>query len=134
MNLEAPISSVMTKSVETVSPDQKLINIKHIYEKQEFHSHIPVIENDKVVGVVSLIDFMRAIHNASLEDTEAVYHDLKVRDIMSKHPVSVTPDSSIRDVAEILSKGEFHSLLILSNGKLEGIITTTDIIRLVLKD
>jgi len=133
MNIEAPISSIMTSSVESVSPDQKIIDIKHIYEQPDFHSHIPVIENDKIVGIVSLVNFMRAIHYASLDDNEEVYHEIKAEDIMTPNPSSVSPETSIRNVAEILSKGEFHSMLIATDGRLNGIVTTTDILKMLLK-
>ena len=129
MNLDAPISTIMMSSVKSVSPDQKLIDIKHIYEQKEFHSHIPVTENNKVVGIISLVNFMHAIHDATLDDNEEVYHKLLVRDIMTLNAESVSPNTSIREVATILSKGNFHSMLVASDNELEGIVTTTDILR-----
>lgn len=128
MNLDAAISTIMTKSVSHVSPDQKIIQIKHIYEQPDFHSHVPVCDQGKVVGIVSIVNFMRAIHNATLDDNELVYHEILVKDIMTPNPFSVTPDTTIREVAQALSKGNFHSVLVLKEGKLEGIVTTTDLI------
>lgn len=133
MNLDEAISSIMTTAVNSVTPDQKIIDIKHLYEKPEFHSHIPVTENDKLVGIISLINFMRAIHDASLDDNETVYNTISVREIMTPNPSSVSPDTSIRKVTEILSEGDFHSLIIASEGRVEGIITTTDLLKQILK-
>ena len=134
MNLEAPISSIMTTEVNCVTPDQKIIDLKHIYESLEFHSHVPVVdENNKIIGIVSLINFMRAIHNASLDDTEEVYHKVLVKDIMTSRPRTVVPEATIRDVAAILSEGNFHSIPIVENGDVKGIVTTTDLIKEVLK-
>lgn len=133
MNLDAPISAIMTKGVKCVTPDQKLIDLKHIYESDKFHSHVPVVENEKLVGIVSLINFMRAIHDASLDDSEEVYHELKVKDIMTLKPTSVTADTSIREVATILSNGYFHSLPIVTGDSVEGIITTTDLLKEMIK-
>ena len=134
MNLNLPVSSIMTTNVECVSPDQKLLELKHIYEKQLFHHHIPVTEDGKLVGIVSLIDFMRAISNASLDDNEAVYNTQTVRDIMSIHPVSVAESATIREVAELLKRGEFHSVIIADNLHVTGIVTSADIIRLFLAE
>ena len=133
MNLDEAISSIMTTVVNSVTPDQKIIDIKHLYEKPEFHSHIPVTENDKLVGIISLINFMRAIHDASLDDNETVYNTISVREIMTPNPSSVSPDTSIRKVTEILSGGNFHSLIIATEGRVEGIITTTDLLKQLLK-
>lgn len=133
MNIQAPVSSIMTSDVECVGPTQKIIDLKHIYEKQQFHHHIPVIENNQIVGIVSLIDFMREIHNATLDDSENVYQETLVKDIMSLHPVTVLPSTSIREAAELLSKGEFHSVIVAEDKKVLGILTSTDLIRFLLK-
>lgn len=135
MNLEASVSSIMTSTIEVISPDDKLVVIKHIYERPQFHSHIPVIRDNKLVGIVSLVNFMRAIQGASLDDNEKVYQEKTAKDIMTTNPVSVTAETTIRDVVKLLSKGEFHSILIATESKeLKGIVTTTDILRLLLKD
>jgi CBS domain-containing protein len=134
MKLSAPISDLMTKNVVCVSPNQKIIDLKHIYEKQQFHHHIPVTENDNLIGMVSLIDFMRAIHTATLDDTEVVYHALCVKDIMTENPVSMAENTPIKEVAEVLSKGQFHSIVITENNAVKGIITTADLLRFFLSE
>jgi CBS domain-containing protein len=134
MKLSAPISDLMTKNVVCVSPNQKILDLKHIYEKQQFHHHIPVTENDKLVGMVSLIDFMRAIHTATLDDTEVVYHTLCVKDIMTENTVSMAENTPIKEVAEILAKGQFHSIVITENNAVKGIVTTADLLRFFLSE
>jgi CBS domain-containing protein len=133
MDLQDKVTTIMTRGVECVNPEQLLVDLKHIYEKRAFHHHIPVTENDNLVGMVSLIDFMRAISYATLDDNEQVYQTMKVRDIMSTKPVALSDDSTIREVAELLSAGDFSSVVITSNGKVAGIVTDTDLIRLLLK-
>jgi CBS domain-containing protein len=133
MSINDPISSLMTTSVVTISPDQKLLDLKHIYEKHKFHHHVPVTENGKLVGMVSLIDFMREVSHASLDEEEEVYHRSVVRDIMRINPVAVTPETPIAQVAEILSKGEIRSVVIAQENEIRGIVTTADIIRYFLK-
>ncbi len=124
-----PISAIMTKNVVCVSPDQKIVDVKHIYEKQKFHHHIPVTENDKLVGMVSLIDFMYKIKGAGLNDDNAVYNNLTVKDIMTTNPHSSAPDVSIEDIANELSKGNFRAIPIVEDKKVVGIVSTADIIK-----
>lgn len=133
MNLNLPVSTIMTSPVECVSPNQKIIDLKHIYESKQFHHHIPVIENGILVGMVSLIDFMRAISYASLDDNEQIYTSKTVSDIMSIHPVSTNENTTIQDVASLLAKGEFNSIVITKDKEVVGIVTTTDLIRYFLK-
>lgn len=124
-----PISAIMTKNVVCVSPDQKIVDVKHIYEKQKFHHHIPVTENDKLVGMVSLIDFMYKIKGAGLNDDNAVYNDLTVKDIMTTNPHSSAPDVSIEDIANELAKGNYRAIPIVEDKKVVGIVSTADIIK-----
>ena len=124
-----PISSIMTKNVVCVSPDQKIVDVKHIYEKQKFHHHIPVTKNDKLVGMVSLIDFMYKIKGAGLDDSNAVYNDLTVKDIMTTNPYSSAPNTSIKEIANELSKGNFRAIPIVEDKKVVGIVSTADIIK-----
>lgn len=133
MDLDSTIASIMTKEVVCVEPQQKLIDLKHIYERPDFHSHVPVTKDDKLIGIVSLINFMRAIHDASLDDNEAVYHNLNVNDIMTPNPTTVSSNISIRSAAEILAEGRFHSLIVSDDGAVSGILTTTDLIKHMLK-
>ena len=127
------IIPVMTKDVVYVSPEQSLLDVKHIYEKKKWHHHIPVIKNGKLVGMVSLIDFMYNILGAGINDDNDIYKNLKVKDIMSQKPFYLTTEASVEDVAEVLSTQYYHAVPILENDKLVGIVSTADIINYYLK-
>jgi len=132
MNLNSTVAELMSTNIECVQPDQPILDLKHIYEKEPFHQHVPVTENNQLVGIVSLIDFMRAIHNASLDDNEVVYHSILVKDIMSIHPVSIAPTTTLKEASQQLIDGGFHSLIVTDNNEVKGIITTTDILKYVI--
>ena len=123
------ITSIMTKNVVCVSPEQKIIDVKHIYEKKKFHHHIPVTKNDKLVGMVSLVDFMYKIGGAGLDDNNKVYTDLKVKDIMTTHPHFASPNASIEEIARVLAKGDYRAIPIVMDEKVVGIVSTADIIK-----
>jgi acetoin utilization protein AcuB len=129
MNLNVAISEVMTKEVVSVSPSQRLIDVKHIFEKKNFHHHIPVTEKGKLAGMISLVDYLYAIKNASMDDDEEVYHSLTVKEIMRESPVTKSTASTLKEVSEELAKGEVHAIVIADNGILKGIVSTADVIR-----
>jgi CBS domain-containing protein len=133
MNIKTPISSIMQTELTTVNPEQQLITVKHIFEKKKFHHHIPVVEDGKLKGMISLADFLFAIKGATLDDKEPVYTRLKVRDIMSDYPVSMPTGSTLEDVAKELGKGEVHAIAIADAGMLKGIVSTNDVIRYFLE-
>jgi CBS domain-containing protein len=128
-----PISSVMPKNVVCVTPEQKIIDVKHIYEKKRFHHHIPVTENDKLVGMVSLIDFMYEIKGAVLDDSNAIYNELTVKDIMTPNPFTISAETSIEAVAEVFAKGRYRAIPIVENESVVGIVSTADLIRFYMK-
>ncbi|PTM03990.1 MAG: hypothetical protein DA407_13430 [Bacteroidetes bacterium] len=123
------IVEVMTKTVVCVTPEQYLLDVKHIYEKEQFHHHIPVEDKGKLVGMVSLIDFMYNISGAGISDDNAIYKKLKVKDIMTQKPFYLTTNAVIDDVAKVLAEGKYHAVPVLENGKITGIVSTADVIR-----
>lgn len=127
------ITDVMTKNVVCIAPDQKLLDVKHIYEKKEFHHHIPVVENEKLIGMVSLIDFMYHISGAGLSDDHDVYKKLKVKDIMTKNPFFLTTEATLEEVSEVLMEGNYHAVPVLEYGKVVGIVSTADVIKYLLE-
>jgi len=124
----------MTKNVVCVSPEQFLIDVKHIYEKKKWHHHIPVIENEALVGMVSLIDFMYHIAGAGISDDYKIYKELRVKDIMTQKPFYLTTSATIEDAAKVLTEGYYHAIPILENNKIAGIVSTVDIIKFFLTD
>lgn len=134
MNKSIPITQVMTKNPVTVTPSQKLVDVKHIFEKKNFHHHIPVAEGGKLKGMISLVDFMYGIKNATLEDDDEAYHRLAVKDIMREAPVTQPSTATLGEVANELAKGDVHAILIADHGNLKGIVSTADVIRFCMKD
>ena len=134
MSLNIPVSDVMTKEVVSVNPHQKLIDVKHIFEKRNFHHHIPVTDKGKLVGMISLTDYLYAIKNASLDDDEKIYTELAVKSIMRENPVTKHSSSTLKHISEELAKGEVHAIVIADDGFLKGIVSTADVIRYFLKN
>jgi acetoin utilization protein AcuB len=129
-----PITTIMTKNIVSVSSEQSILDVKHIYEKKDFHHHIPVVENGKLVGMVSLIDFMYNIAGAGIDDDNKIYSELKVKDIMTKKPYYLNTNATIEDVARVLAKGRYHAVPIVEEENIKGIVSTADIIQFFLKN
>ncbi len=126
-----PISKIMTTELITLSfsdtlySAEKRMKVNHI-------RHIPVVDNDKLLGLLSLSDlkrisFIDAYTKEGTEDTP-VYNMLSIQDLMIKNPIIVSSDTTILEVSKLLISKEFHSLPVVDNGKLVGIVTTTDIL------
>jgi len=131
MKKKEPISKIMTKDVITLTLDDSLFDAEKLF-KQHHIRHIPVIEKDRIIGMLSLTDLLRISFVDSYSDVQsvdtAIYNMLSVSQIMANNPEKASSDSTIKDVAALLASKEFHALPVVDNEKLVGIITTTDLL------
>jgi len=136
MDKSTRISSIMTSMVHTVEESASLNEVMRIMKKFKIR-HIPVTNSGKVVGMISRTDINRLTFGALFEDQEnvedTIISSLSVSQVMTSKLKYISPYDTIRDVAIIFSKEEFHALPVLDQGELKGIVTTTDIISYMLK-
>lgn len=136
MKKREPVSSIMTTSVITVNKaDHDLRDVKEIFRKEKIR-HLPVMDGDTLVGIVSKNDINRLSFGMFFDNQdnadEAVLDMLSIDQVMTANPKSVSPDTLIKEVAEILAKEDFHSLPVSENGTIKGIVTSTDVIKYLL--
>ena len=137
MKKSVPVSEIMTKKVVTLNSQDSLVTAEELFKKYHIR-HIPVVKGKKVLGMLSYTDLLRiSFADAVDEDGETVdsviYDMFNISQIMANDVVSVSSHTTIREVAEFLSKKEFHALPVADDGKLVGIVTTTDLINYLLK-
>ncbi len=134
---ELKVKDVMTKEVIKLSPKVTLREARELFGKYKIR-HAPVVRNGELVGIVSLTDIQRMTFNDAFGDSElgadqALSDMLTVWQIMKQSPITADEEDSVRKAAEILTHAEFHALPVVRDKKLTGILTTTDIIRTLLK-
>lgn len=135
MKKREPVSHIMTKQVVTVQENDTLEDVVAIFKNNRMR-HLPVLKGTKIAGMISSNDinrltFGRLFENQDASD-EAILKMLTISQVMTHKVVSVSSDTSIREVAELFAEAEFHSLPVVDNDSLVGIITTTDVIRYML--
>lgn len=136
MNQKIPVSEIMTKNPVTAQPQQSLYEANKLFNQHNIR-HLPVVEKGHLIGMVSQTDLLR-ISYADLDEKDdsvvpAIYEMFTIGDIMTRVPVFIDISSTIKETAEILARQSFHSLPVLDQGKLVGIVTTTDLINYLLK-
>jgi CBS domain-containing protein len=127
----------MTKNVITLNTNDTLEIGERLFKENSIR-HIPVVKGAHIVGMLSYTDLLRiSFADGILEDEEdvdtTVYNMFSIEQVMAKHLVVVNSDTLIKEVAEILSKKEFHALPVVDNEELVGIVTTTDLINYLLE-
>lgn len=136
MKKREPVSHIMTKDVYTVNESDKLQDVADIIRKNKIR-HIPVISGNAVIGIISRTDLNRLTFGAFFENQEgadeSVLDMLSISQVMTSNPRTINSNDTIRDVAEIFAKEEYHALPVVDDGELQGIVTTTDIITYMLE-
>ena len=136
MNKRVPISQIMTKNVVTLSTSDDLVTAEELFKKYRIR-HIPVVNGNAILGILSYTDLMRISFADAIDDNEydvdtMVYNMFTIEQVMVKDVVSVPPTATVREVAQFLALKEFHALPVVEDDKLVGIVTTTDLIRYLL--
>ncbi len=137
VQIELPISSIMTTNLITLDVKDGLDKAEHLFKKYKIR-HIPVIEKNKIIGMISMNDLLRiSFADGAYREEEnissSIYEMFTLRQLMIGNLETVSPDATIKEVAELLVKREFHSLPVVENGTLKGMVTTTDLIKYLLK-
>jgi CBS domain-containing protein len=137
MKKRVPVSEIMTKNVVSVAEQAPLREVLSLMNQNKFR-HMPVMQGQQLSGIVSRTDLNRLTFSSLFTDQEsadeAVLDMLNLSQVMTNKPRTVKPEDSIREVAEILAKEEFHALPVVDDqGKLAGIVTTTDVIQYLLE-
>ena len=111
------VNDYMTKNVISVSPDTTTEEIISLM-KASHHNSYPVVDNGKLVGMVTAFDIV----SKEWADT--------VKDLMSTNLVVANQDLSINDASRVMfRRGISRMPVVDKNGALVGIITNTDMVR-----
>ena len=133
MKHNEPISHIMTTGPVTVHHGDPISKVRRIFQKADIH-HLPVVNGDKLIGMVSWTDLMRVSFGDAFDQTDqevdaTLDHTHAIEDIMTPNPVTLDHNSTIREAVSILSEASFHSLPVVDGEKLVGIVTTQDLLR-----
>jgi len=122
MKTDISVKDAMTRRVITITPDKTLADSAKIMKKHDIGCLV-VTEGKEPLGIITEYDFVRiaAKGKAPVE--------VKVQQIMSSPLITISPNESLFDAAKQMSKQGIRKLPVNVNGKLVGIITAEDIVR-----
>jgi len=123
----------MSNAFEAVSPDA------HLHDaltrmNQAGYRHLPVVENDTLVGIITDRDIRLAVNSPFVDvDTdlarESVLDGVRVEDCMTRDPQCVSPDTPLHAVADLLVLNKFGAMPVMEEGKLVGMISYVDFLK-----
>ena len=130
------VKELMSKEVISVSPQDRLVHARRQMLDSKV-GRLPVILDDELVGMLTSKDLMRAFidfkKNVPEKHQKTQIKEVFVEDIMSSNPTFISKESSITEVAKIMIDKGYNGLPVVEDNKVVGIITQTDILRLIQK-
>lgn len=134
MNTE-PVHNWMTKRLITITPQTTLPEAQRIMFEHKIR-RLPVVKSDKLVGIVTMGDLREAkpsdATTLSIYELNYLMDRLTAKDFMTPNPITITPDATIAEAAGLMMKHKIGGLPVVEDGKLVGIITETDLCRLLM--
>jgi len=129
------VRDLMSTEVATVRRNERLVIADDLMNLGRIR-HTPVLDDhtDEVVGILSQRDLFRgALARAVGYGSHAqqkLLSMLVVKDVMTTDPVTTTPDTPLADAARLMLERKIGCLPVLEGGKLVGILTESDFVRL----
>lgn len=126
------ISKIMTKKPEVLHAKDTMERARRVFEEHSFH-HIPVVEGEKLVGLVSYTDYLRVIRDLFDNSSESrenakVLQAMLVREVMTERVHCLSENDTLGDALQIFKANQFHALPIVDERqRLLGIVTTYDL-------
>jgi CBS domain-containing protein len=125
------VEQYMTPTVVTVNRQMTMRELGALFEQHDFNA-LPVVEDDKILGIVSKFDFLRVFAFTSNQMLPH-YDELmsrRVADVMTEAVVHVDPTAPLTRVLQLMVSVKARSFPVLNAARhLEGMISREDIMR-----
>lgn len=137
--LSLPVSSRMRTMVVSAGPDDPLSDVVDTFRSCRFR-HVPVLVEQRLVGVISDRDVRRALgwtavrSMQSARSGEPIDVPRRASDIMHTNVITATPKMLLRDALSSMIYHQVHSLPVIDQMRLAGIITVTDFVKAIARE
>jgi acetoin utilization protein AcuB len=128
------LDKIMTAKVVTVAMDDRLEVVKEIFDTMNFHHLLVIDEHEKLSGVLSDRDLLRALSpyvgSAAETARDLATLNKRVHQIMTRHPLTLRPHSSVQEAAGLLLGNRISCVPIVDGDfKPVGIVSWRDLLR-----
>ncbi|MBN2231123.1 MAG: CBS domain-containing protein [Candidatus Thorarchaeota archaeon] len=137
---EKTASSIMSKNPEFIHPNDTAAQVLNLF-RQHGYSHLPVMDGNKVVGMISIRDIIDLVYRERKRSTvgERVgerisISDIEVKSVMNRPVVQVDVSDTLTECLDKMFRKNISSLVVTDNYGLAGILTKLDFLELIAKE
>ncbi len=128
------VRNVMTHEVATLERNDRLSTADNVMRLGRIR-HMPVLEDGNLVGLVTQRDLFRGALLKALgygsKAEQTMLDTLAVKEVMAMDLVTIAPDATLQEAAQIMIERKIGCLPVVENEKLVGILTEGDFVALV---
>ena len=130
------VRDYMTRNVNTINDDARLLDAALLIRRTG-KRHVPILSatTGKVVGIISDRDVSRfspsVLEHHTEQEYNSVFEGTAITKVMTPNPLTVTPDAPIMEAVQILYTTKVGAVLAVKDGKLEGILSVSDMLGLL---
>jgi acetoin utilization protein AcuB len=136
MEVKMFVGERMSRPVISVTPDTPINDALAMFRKEHIR-RAPVIKDGKLVGIVSERDLLNAspspVTTLSIWEMNYLISKVTVKDVMTKKVITVEQDTPIEEAARIMADKKIGGVPVVSGGNVVGIITETDLFKILLE-
>jgi CBS domain-containing membrane protein len=126
------VGAIMTRTPQTIERNQSLETADRLVAGSRIR-HLPVVDGERVVGVLSQRDLFQAALSQALGygsvGRARLLSSIPVKEVMSEPAVTVEADTPIRDAAQLMVSRKIGCLPVVERGVLVGLVTESDVVR-----
>jgi acetoin utilization protein AcuB len=126
----------MSRPVISVSPDESINDVLAMFRREHIR-RAPVMKEGKLVGIISERDLLNASPSSattlSVWEMNYLISKVKVKDVMTKKVITVDKDTPIEEAARIMADKKIGGMPVTSADKVVGVITETDLFKVLLE-
>ena len=130
------VQDYMTTDVTSLQDSDMLLDAAMVFVRSSFR-HLPVLQGKKVVGIITERDVKQfapsLLSGTTAEEYNAIMETTPISRVMTKNPTTLRPDQPIFDAARFMHQRRVGCMPVVQNGDLVGIVTTTDLLALLMK-
>jgi len=128
------IRDIMTKNPITVDSETLIVDARSIMKGNNIRS-LPVVDKGKLVGIVTERMILEAspspATSLSIHEVHYLLSKMKVKDIMVKNPITISPDTAFKDALLLGQEKRIGAFPVVDKGKVVGIATESDLVRFI---